>query len=143
MKKQKFKVNILDVAIIAVIICSVSVLIFKDWINEFFEEPSITEVNMIVTVSNPDPSAVSLLTVGMTTETVDKYNSETKINGFVDGVEYSENGTLRLIFACDGYERFGRIYSQNGTLLKIGGEYVLTLSENNMECKVDIVQIGK
>ena len=39
MEKRKLKFNILDIAILVAIICSVAVLIFRDVIHDAFGEP--------------------------------------------------------------------------------------------------------
>ena len=57
MEKRKFKINILDIVIFVVILCSVAVLVFRDTVNEIFAKPVITTVEITVFVNGEEECA--------------------------------------------------------------------------------------
>lgn len=139
MQKRKFKVNVLDVTIIIVVICAFAALFFHDTLGDIFGRPEIVELEVTVTADNSDPNAATMLATGnvVTFESVSSGNS---LHAVVTSVK-TEDNTVKAVLKINGYEKLGRLYTQNGDVLGEGTDYACYLGEGRLPCKVSFAGI--
>ncbi len=120
MQKRKLKLNILDVVIVVVILCSVSVLVFHDTINEVFGKPEISPLTVSVSPEGEDAKSAFVLGASVTLEF-----ESTKLQTVVVSSEFQENGEISVNLSLNGYKKLGRYYSENGNLILSGTACVI------------------
>ena len=113
MEKRKFKINILDIVIFVVILCSVAILVFRDTVNEIFTKPEITTLEIAVFVNGEENcSAVSALLDKNAVFVPDNKNDFTvkaDTEGFITHAEEGEGGFgYDPLFFC---EKFGKTFA--------------------------------
>lgn len=141
MQKRKMKINVLDVAIFAAIICSVAALFFRDTVAEVFEQPEITTVEISVVAESLPEDSSSFLIAGK--DAVLKYSNGdgSKINTTLKSVKTDSDGNTTFTVVCSGYKRLGRFYTADGEKLNLNGEYVLNFGTVSLDCTLDSVEI--
>lgn len=129
MEKRKLKFNVLDIAIITVIICAIAVIVFRDVIHDAFGNPEIEPLS--VTVAFEEEIEVP------------EFDSDESISVVLDNgygetvtanVERAEEG--ELAFVVNGYKKLGRFYTESGELISLGSECELKSGENVYKCQV-------
>lgn len=132
MQKRPFKINILDVVIFLVVICSVLVLIFHETITEVFEEATMVtlEVNVVV---EGEENVLTLLgamdsKLAFEPRVDDDVAVEMKLTDskILPGSVTVPN-KIEVTLSCIGYEKLGRYYTESGERIY-----------NNTECTVII-----
>lgn len=140
MQKRKVKLNILDIAIFAVIICSVLVLIFRDTIGEFFGKPEIAALEVHVTSVSADNNVNDLFAVGSTV-TFTPQRGGKQVQAVVTSATKSFDGKAEFTLSCNGYQRLGRFYTENGEQLSQGGECSLSFGASTLDCRLQTAGI--
>ncbi len=145
-QKQKFKVNILDVAIFIVIICCVAVLIFRDTINEFFGEPEITHISVTVSFDGTLPAEQAEASEGTNVVFKPIRSDELKLDARIRRpvtVNSSANpATSQMTITCKGYKKLGRFYTESGELIALGSECSLSFSGSEAYGRVTKVELS-
>lgn len=121
MQKRRLKFNIIDVAILVVLVCSVCSLIFRDNIVEIFGTPEIESVEIKVCAENNGNLSESLIS-GAVMEL--HFGNNMKAQAVVSSTEVSDDGKIYVKASLNGYKRLGRFYSENGNPFEIGNEYL-------------------
>ena len=141
MQKRKIKINILDIAIVVAVICSVAALFFHDTITEVFEQPEITPIEISVVADDlPDDSA-SILVAGKTSALKIKDGDGTKMDTSLKSVKTDSDGNTTFTVVCSGYKKLGRYYTENGEKLNVNGEYVLSFESVALDCVLESVKV--
>ena len=130
MQKRKFKLNILDIAIVILVICAVVALSFRDTISDMFTKPDIVALQIDVSSDGSDV-AKSVLTVGNTVV----FQAQTEIHAVV-----SESDGVKARLNLNGYKKLGRYYTENGDPISVGDEYVIRFGDLRVDCRVEIVE---
>ncbi len=139
MQKRKVKVNVLDFAIFIAILCSVAALIFHDTIDEIFEQPEITKIEISVVADSLPDDASSILVAGKSVILKMKDNDGTDIETTLKSVKTDSKGDTTFTVTCSGYKKLGRYYIENGEKLNINGNYVLDFGDIKLDCVLDSV----
>ena len=122
MQKQKFKINILDIAIFIVIICCVAVLIFRDTINDYFGEPEITHISVTVAFENALPAAQASASEGVEAVFKPIKNGDLKLDARISKLVVDTDLKSEITISCKGYKKLGRFYTEGGELISLGSE---------------------
>lgn len=141
MQKRKMKINVLDIAIVVAIICSVTAIFFSDMVTEVFEQPEISTVEISVVVEKLPEDSSSFLVAGK--EAVLKYSDGegTKINVNLKSVKTDSEGKTTFTVVCAGYKKLGRYYTESGEKLNVNGDYFLNFDSVSLDCTLDSVKI--
>ncbi len=142
MQKRKAKFNIIDLAIILVVICALAVLGFKNYIIEFFEEPQITKTTATVTLSNVSADTGLKLKNGDSLEFYPESDADGKTKIRIINISYDKHNTAVAEIEFKGYSKFGRIYTEQGELIRNNSEFMLQKSDKKVKCLVKSVRIG-
>ncbi len=135
MEKRKLKLNVLDFAIFAVIICAVAVLIFRDVIHDAVGKPEIVE--LCVTVELNDKVPATLENAESTTLNLDiDSDSNSDVTVLVDDVMYKT-----AVVRFNGFKRLGRYYSESGDLIKPTEACSISFDEAYYDATVKSVEI--
>ncbi len=139
MQKRKTKLNILDIAIFAVIICTVCVLMFRDTISELIDPAEINNLEIVIKLDDPNFD-MSVLKEGNPVR-FDPDSSTTPVSDaqIVDVSNDSGIKTVKLI--CTGYQRFGLIYTENGDRIRVDSGCNLII-DNNVQAST-VVSVTK
>ncbi len=119
MQKRMFKFNILDIVILIVVICSIAVLVFRDTINELFDEATMVTLEVTVSVDGEDnvEKALGFLSKSVIFEPRSDKGTAFKVN-VADVSVLSDSDAApneaEVVVACIGYEKLGRYYTKNG-----------------------------
>jgi len=137
-QKRTFKFNILDVVILIVVICSVAVLVFRDTINEVFEEPTMVTLEVSVNVNGEDnvDKVLDVLSQAVIFEPRSNEGIAFRVNFANINVVPIPNGSpneAEVKFVCIGYKKLGRYYTKSGERIYnntecafiIGGERIV------------------
>lgn len=135
MQKRKLKLNILDITIVAVVICAIVAVFFRDSINNIFSKPEIVLIQVQVEVEESD-TAKTVLTIANTVD----FESHTKVQAVVYESETKENMVTALL-TCNGYKKLGRFYTENGDLLEPGMYYDAIFGDKHVSVTVKSVDI--
>lgn len=138
MQRRKLKLNIVDIAIVVIIICSLSVIAFRDTIGDFFGKPDIMPIEIEFSGQISDENAKSSFAVGKTVGLTS--NSGVNLQMIITGVTFDENGTATIKTSLNGYEKLGRFYAENGDLLDIEGEFSMSANQHDLQCKLKNVE---
>ena len=137
MEKRKFKINILDIVIFVVILCSVAVLVFRDTVNEIFAKPVITTVEITVFVNGEEEcAAVSSLLDNNVVFVPDNKNDFTlnakvvEFKAVSDIHTEAKKGEVKI--QLSGYKRLGRFYTEDGTRIYTGTECAFVVGEEKI-----------
>jgi hypothetical protein len=134
MEKRKLKVNVLDIAIIVAIICSITAIVFHDVIHETIGTPEIREMTVSVSF---DEGADELEfseneTVSLVLNNDNGVAISATVQAFSDG---------KLSLGLKGYKKLGRFYTESGELIELGSDCELTCDETVYGCEVENVDI--
>ena len=141
MQKRKMKINILDFAIFVAIACSVAALLFHDVINDFFQQPEITSIEMtLVTDTLPDDSA-SILIAGKSAILKAKDGNGTDLEISLKSVKTDSKGNTTFTMSCSGYKKLGRCYAENGEKFNVNGKYILNFGSVSLECVLNSADV--
>lgn len=131
MQKRKFKLNILDIAIVALIACIIVALSFRDTISDMFSKPDVVVLQIEISSDGSDV-AKTILTSGNTVV----FQAQTDIHAVVaksDGTKAKLN--------LNGYKKLGRYYTENNSQITAGEEYVIIFGDVFTNCRVETVEI--
>ena len=138
MQKRTFKMNILDVVIFLVIICSVLVLIFHETITEVFEEATMVTLEVNVVIEGVENVQTTLGAMNTELAFEPRIDDDTAFTmKLVDSRYLSGSVTvpnkIEVTLSCIGYEKLGRYYTESGQRIY-----------NNTECTliIDGIDIG-
>lgn len=139
MQKKKTKFNLLDLAILLVIACSVCLLIFRDTVSEIFEEPQMVTLEVTLDVrgsdiieqfKNAEGKSVSFEPDGDEEHYIELVYTEMKIlPGSITVPDHAE-----FVFTCVGYKKLGRYYTESGERIYVNSESAFTLDGTRTEC---------
>ncbi|MBR5285602.1 MAG: hypothetical protein IKU30_01770 [Clostridia bacterium] len=145
MEKRKFKINILDIVIFVVILCSVAILVFRDTVNEIFTKPEITTLEIAVFVNGEENcSAVSALLDKNAVFVPDNKNDFTvnvkvvEFNAASDLHTDAKKGEVKI--QLSGYKRLGRFYTEDGTRIHTDTECAIVI--NNGKINGTLLTVG-
>lgn len=141
MQKRKVKINILDFVIFAAIACSVVALFFHDTINEVFQQPEITSVEIAVVADDLPDDSSSILVAGKNAVLKSKDANGTDLAVSLKSVKTDSKGNTTFTVVCSGYKKLGRYYAENGEKLGINGDYVISFGDVSLDCVLDSVYI--
>lgn len=134
MQKRKFKLNIIDIVIFIIVICSVAIIAFRDTINEALTKPEIEKVR--VTVSVYGSVNVERLADSKGTVVVYQPNTENDVTFEMNivAVDIEENlytapNHVEITLECSGYKKFGRFYTESGERVYINTNCAFTYGE--------------
>ncbi len=146
MEKRKLQINILDVAIVVVIICSIAVLVFNDTIKEAVGKPEITDINVCVAFKTDITAEQTLVPEGsdvvFQTVTGDKIKLNSKIARTVAVEKEGDKEIKNVVVTFKGYKKLGRFYTESGQLISIGSDCTLTLKGIKNECTVKSINLN-
>ncbi len=142
MQKRKAKFNIIDLAIIFVVVCALVVLGFKNYIIEFFEEPQITKTTATVTLSNVSADTGLKLKKGDSLDFYPESDADGKTQARIINISYDKNNTAVAEIEFNGYSKFGRIYTEQGEHIRNNSDFMLQKSDKKVKCLVKSVRIG-
>jgi hypothetical protein len=114
MEKRKLKVNVIDIAIIVAILCSITVIVFRDVIHDAFGNPEIVELSVTVDVGEALVEEFGFEENDTVALVLDGGNGAS-ISMTVDSFEETS-----LNFVCNGYKKLGRFYTESGELIELG-----------------------
>ena len=136
MEKRKLKFNILDIAILVAIICSVAVLIFRDVIHDAFGEPEIVELAITL-----DLGETNIDEFGFDeNEAVEIFLDEGDGATVLVSVNRIDENSLDVV--CKGYKKLGRFYTENGDLISIASVCEMQKNDGKIQCEVESVEIN-
>ena len=148
MEKRKLKLNILDIAIVVIIICSAAVLMFRDTINEFFSEPEMATINVTFFVDGEDSVILSQNALGKTVTFVVDDENEFSIEGRVISVKAAPGSLTvpkqaEVTVSIVGYKKLGRHFTESGERIYINSECAFVNGETTVEgVVVSVEKIG-
>lgn len=137
MQKRKLKLNVLDVTIVILIICAIAALAFRETIGDLFSKPEIAVIEVTVIADRADGATDGVLSVGNTVT----ISSKTQLQAVVSGTDVTET-EIKAVLTCNGYEKHGRFYTENGDLLDIGVRYSVRFGEATAICSLTAVEIA-
>ncbi len=140
MEKRKFKINVVDIAIFIVIICSVAMLVFRGEISDKFGKTEIVAFEITVSADSVSPNSKALFKTG--TELVLRPSDEDEsIRAVVIDSEFFSSGKAELLITCNGYEKLAKHYTESGTELFVGGECEIILGDMILHCNIEKINI--
>ena len=119
MQKKRFKINVLDVAIIVAVLCSLAILFFRETINEFITKPEIVtyQVNISVdgagNVANVVPASGKVVTFDSELEDGEKIEM-TITSAIAEENPVAASNHAEVVVVFKGYKRFGKYYTESG-----------------------------
>ena len=141
MMKRKFKINILDIAIVVAVICSIGTVIFRDTISEAFGKPEITTLEITFAVAEDSEEDIAALAT-----TAELYlqldpESEEMVKLTLDSLKSEADGAATVTVTCMGYRRLGRFYSEDNRKIEINSEYTIFAGDAELTVNVSDVSI--
>lgn len=145
MQKRKLKFNILDLAIIVVVICSVAVLAFRDTISEIFEEPQMVTLEVTVDINGAETVRNALSSKEKTVMFEPESGEETVFEMYVKEIEILPGSVTvperaRVTLTCVGYSKLGRYYTENGERIYTNTDCAYILSDIRTEGTVILIE---
>ncbi len=147
MERRKFKINILDVVIFVVILCSVAVLVFRDTVNELFTKPEVTTLEVVVFVNGADYCAAVGSSLNQDVVFNPDVKSDLQMNARItdfkavsDLLAEAQRGEAKI--KISGYKRLGRFYTEDGTRIHTDSECAILIGENRVVAKLLSVNIS-
>ncbi|MBP5155994.1 MAG: hypothetical protein J6252_05365 [Clostridia bacterium] len=137
MQNRKFRINILDIAIIAAVICVAAIIIFRAEISELIGSPEIATVQLQLEADEvPAETAKTLKSGDAVLLAVE--GEQDDIPALITEVRYSSpagNETVRmeLTLEAKGYSRFGTFYTERGTKLVYGEKHKVSWENGAIE----------
>ncbi len=142
MHKRKFKLNILDLAIVIALICSVGALFFRDSINEAFGHPQMASLEMTFVAGDAtEENITGLVTNSELTLQLDSSDPESKVYLNLHSLKNDQDGNTTITVVCTGYSRLGRFYSENDEKINLNTTYTLTAGDANVEGMFKVIEI--
>lgn len=138
MQKRKLKLNIIDIAIVVVVLCSIAVIAFRDTIGDFFGKPDIMAIEVEFSGQMTDDAAKSSFVVGTTFGLTS--DSGVNVQMIITNVDIYENGDATIKASLNGYKKLGRFYAENGDLLEFGNGFELSANGQELSCALDNVE---
>ncbi len=139
MQKRKLKLNILDVAIVIAILCSVAVLVFHDTLNEVFGNPEISPLTVSVSPEGGEEAIANFVSGESATL---KFESA-KLQAVIVSSELNEDGEALVKLSLNGYKKLGRYYSENGSLIPLDSSCVVQVGEKEFSVILDSVEFSE
>lgn len=137
MQKRKLKLNIIDIAIVVIVLCSITVIAFRDTIGEFFGKPDIAEVEMFFNADMTDEAKKACFIIGTTVDVTS--NSGVNVRMIITKVEHDENGFAGIKASLNGYKKMGRFYAENGDLLEVNSVFEFSANGQKLSCELQNV----
>lgn len=145
MQKRKFKINILDIVIFIVILCSAALLIFRDVVDEALKKPETVSFDLLIHVEGAGNVDDAVKTEGQTVLFEPMIGEELQIEMTVATVDVKENpvaasNECTVTVAFTGYKRFGRYYTQNGERIYDNAECAFVYGETQIQGTVVLIE---
>ena len=145
MQKRKFKLNILDIIIFIVILCSVALLIFRDVVDETFKKPETISFDLSVYVEGAGKVEKAAKMNGQAVLFKPMIDEETQFEINVKSVEVKENpvaasNECTVTISFTGYKRFGRYYTQSGERVYENTECVFVYGETQIQGNAVLIE---
>ncbi len=141
MQKRKTKINILDIAILLAIICSVAALIWRDTISEAFGKPEIVTLEMTVVTEKLKEEDVAVLKNGESiTVSVDS-EDKTEINAKITSVKTDKSGKVTMVLSFDGYRSLGRYYNEQNQKITVNAACTAKLGDKQYKATLQSVEV--
>ncbi len=131
MEKRKSKLNVLDITIIAVLICAVVALVFRGTVKEIFDEPEMVPVIVNITTEKDNPAATEIFKLHNTVY----IDGNTPLQAVVVYISETED-ELVVTLECMGYKKLGRYYTEHGDLLSNVSECTVQYSDMRVRCSI-------
>ncbi len=137
MEKRRLKLNVLDITIIAVLICAVVALVFRGTVKESFDKPELLTLRVTIATDLENEA---------TTEIFKLYNTvyvdgNTQLQSAVVSTEEQEN-QLVAVLECKGYKKLGRFYTEHGDLLSNVSECTVQYGDMRVRCNIQSVEMA-
>ena len=137
MQNRKFRINILDIAIIAAVICAAAIIFFRSEISELIGTPRISATQMQLTAEEVPVETAKTLKSGDPVRLVIEGEPE-EIPAVIAEVRYSSPAggktvKLELTVESSGYSRFGAFYTERGTKLVYGEKQTVRWENGELE----------
>lgn len=142
MHKRKFKINILDLAIVVALICSVAALVFRDNITETFGHPQMASLQMTFVAGDAtEENITGLVTNSELSVQLDSADPESKVYVKLNSLKTDNEGNTSITVVCTGYSRLGRFYSESNEKINLNTTYTLTAGDANVEGMFKVIEI--
>lgn len=133
MQKRKIKINILDIAILLAIICSVAALIWRDTISEAFGKPEIVTLETTVVTEKLGEEDTAIFKNGESVIITIDSEGKTEINAKIASVKTDKSGKVTMVLTFDGYRSLGRYYNEQNQKITVKSACVAKIGA--LECK--------
>ncbi|MBO4276940.1 MAG: hypothetical protein J5925_00905 [Clostridia bacterium] len=140
-KNRKFRINMLDIAIIAAVICVAAIIVFRAEINELIGTPEIATVQIQLTADEVPAETAKTLKSGDSATLI--YEGEQgELPLAISEVRYTspagggDTVKLELTVETKGYQRFGTYYTEQGVKLGYGSEFAVKWESGSLEFAV-------
>lgn len=146
MQERRFKINILDLAIVIAVICSVAVLVFRDNIVATFGKPELATLQINVSIdgagnveSVSDMSGIMVTFEPESGENVRFGATVASVTVMENAVAapYRADATLTVV----GYQKLGKYYTETGERIYTNTECALTFGDERVEGTVASIEI--
>lgn len=138
MEKRKLKLNVLDVAIIVVVICAVVALVFRGTVKDAFNEPEMVKLKVVVTTDKANTATAEIFKLNNTVY----IDGDNQLQSEVVRVDEDEN-ELIVILECKGYKKFGRIYTEHGEQLSGVSECTVQYDDYRAKCDIQSIELAE
>ena len=138
MERRKLKLNVLDVTIIALLICAVVALVFRGTVKELFDKPENVKLNLVLVTDKTNPDAIEMFALHNTVYV----DGNTQLQSAVIETEETETD-LVVTLECKGYKKLGRFYTEHGDLLSGVSKCTVQYKETRAECAIQSVNLAE
>ena len=143
MQKRKIKINILDIAILLAIICSVAALIWRDTISEAFGKPEIVTLEMTVVTEKLDEENASAFKNGESVSITIDSEDKTEVNAKITSVKSVKSGKLTVVLSFDGYRSLGRYYDEHNRIITVNSDCIAKIGSAQYKATLQSVEVSE
>ncbi|MBE6692891.1 MAG: hypothetical protein E7586_06190 [Ruminococcaceae bacterium] len=137
MEKRKLKLNVLDIAIIAVLICAVVALVFRGTVKEIFDKAEPVTLKVTVTADKENIATDEIFKLYNTVY----IDGNTQLQCAVVSSDDNETETV-VVLECKGYKKLGRFYTEHGDLLSNVPECTVQYNDMRIRCSIQSVDFA-
>ncbi len=137
MEKRKLKLNVLDITIIAVLICAVVALVFRGTVKEAFDKAEMVSLKVVVATDNENVATDEIFKLYNTVY----IDGNTQLQCAVVSSNENENETV-VVLECKGYKKLGRFYTEHGDLLSNVPECTVQYGDMRVRCAIQSVDFA-
>ena len=144
---RKFRINILDIALIAVLICVVAVLVFRGELNAIFGNPAVRDIKLVLVSDDTSDENARAFRSGESATVAFGEKGE-PVAALITGVRISAPADedaatvhLELVLEIKGYRRLGVYYTEDGIKLLYGTSCSVSTGETVSEMSVENTEI--